>query len=79
MSFVKCPSCEKTVFLKDSRECPHCGVLLETEAAPQPQATGDNSDTESPQKPKASCAVAGIAAAMAIIGAVIFVIMAARG
>ena len=79
MSFVKCPSCEKTVFLKDSGQCPHCGVTLETEAAPQPQATGDNSDTEFPRKSKASCAVVGMAAAVAIIGAVIFVIMVARG
>ncbi|MFO7627705.1 MAG: hypothetical protein R6V62_10625 [Candidatus Fermentibacteraceae bacterium] len=79
MSFVKCPSCEKTVFLKDSGQCPYCGATLEAESAPQPQASGDNRDTEFPQRSKLSCLVAGIAAAVALIGAVAFVIAAARG
>ena len=79
MSFVKCPSCEKTVFVNDSGQCPHCGVILEAEAAAQPQASGDNSATEFPQRSKMSCMVAGIAAAVALIGAVVFVIAVARG
>ncbi len=79
MSFVKCPSCEKTVFLKESKQCPYCGVILEAEGAPQPQASGDNEKTEFPQRSKMSCGVAAIAAALAIIGAAVFVIAAARG
>lgn len=78
MSFVKCPSCEKTVFLKDSGQCPHCGVILEAEAAAQPQASGDNSATEFPQRSKMSCLVAGIAAAVMIIGMAVFIMMIAR-
>lgn len=79
MSFVKCPSCEKTVFLKDSRQCPYCGVILEAEAAVLPQASGDNNDTEFPQRSKMSCVVAGIAAAVVLIGAVFFILTVARG
>lgn len=78
MSFAQCPSCGKTVFLKDSQECPNCGVIVETGAAAQPQTSDDNSAAEFPRKSGMSCAVAGMAAAVAIIGAVIFVIMAAR-
>ncbi len=79
MSFEKCPSCEKTVFVKDSGQCPHCGVILEAEAAAQPQASGDNRDTEFPQRSKMSCLVAGMAAAIAIVGAAVFIMLAARG
>jgi len=78
LSFVKCPSCEKTVYLKASQQCPHCGVMLEAEAAPQPHASGDNEKAEYPPKSKMSCLVAGIAAAVTLIGAMVFVIMVAR-
>jgi len=67
------------VFLKDSGQCPHCGVILEAEAAAQPQASGDNRDTEFPQRSKMSCLVAGMAAAIAIVGAAVFIMLAARG
>jgi len=79
VSFVKCVSCEKTVYLKDSRECPYCGVILEIEASPQPQASGDNEKTEFPQRSKMSCGVAAMAAALALIGVALFVISAGRG
>jgi len=67
------------VFLKDSGQCPHCGVILEAEAAAQPQASGDNRDTEFPQRSKMSRLVAGMAAAIAIVGAAVFIMLAARG
>jgi len=54
-------------------------VILEAEAAAQPQASGDNRDTEFPQRSKMSCLVAGMAAAIAIVGAAVFIMLAARG
>jgi hypothetical protein len=52
--------------------------MLEAEAAPQPHASGDNEKAEYPPKSKMSCLVAGIAAAVTLIGAMVFVIMVAR-
>jgi hypothetical protein len=53
-------------------------VILEADAAVQPQASGDNSATEFPQRSKMSCLVAGIAAAVMIIGMAVFIMMMAR-
>lgn len=76
MSFVTCPSCGKTAFIKDSGECPNCGVMLEagTEAGPAPSTGHGEHGTQ-----RISCLVAGIAAAVLIMGIAVFVVMAARG
>ncbi len=74
MSFAKCPSCEKIVFVSASKECPNCGVMLQAEELPIPQASGDNEKMEYPQRSRLSCIVAGIAAAIILMAGMVMII-----
>lgn len=79
MSFATCPSCGKTSFVKETGECPYCGVILEAGPDSGPVPSGDHGVAGSPRNQRLSCLIAGIAATIAIIGAALFVVIAARG
>lgn len=76
MSFTRCPSCEKYFMLNGpSRECPNCGVHVESQGEPLP---GEQKTPEQTRQARSSCIMGAAISAVLLIATMVYVILAAR-